>query len=137
MPIWITSSVDCMRSGPGPAVERARATASDGLARPASRSGIAAVHERNDQDHREREKRHAFAKTRIEAGLRIARFRLLRQGDRALGQALEHEAVEVAAFDQFDGGLDAVVRVAGAATDAERTAARGPEARLSVTHASR
>ena len=52
---------------------------------------------------------HAFAKKRIEAGLWIARLRLLRQGDRALGQALEHEVVEVAAFDQFDGGLNAVV----------------------------
>ena len=80
---------------------------------------------------------HAFAKKGIEAGLWIARLRLLRQRDRALGQALEHEVVEVAAFDQFDGGLDAVVRVARAAANAERTAARGREARLSVTHASR
>jgi hypothetical protein len=67
----------------------------------------------------------------------IACLRLLRQGDRALGQALEHQAVEVAAFDQFDGRLDAIVRVAGAAADAERPPARGCKARLSVTHASR
>ncbi len=56
---------------------------------------------------------------------------------RALGEALEYEVVEIASFDQFDGGLNAVVRVAGAAANAERTAAREPEARLSVTHASR
>jgi hypothetical protein len=71
------------------------------------------------------------------SGAWIARLRLLRQRDRALGQALEDEVVEVAAFDRFDGGLDAVVRVARAAAKAERTAARGRETRRSVTHASR
>jgi hypothetical protein len=80
---------------------------------------------------------HTFAKKGIEAGLRIACLRLLCQGDRALGQALEHQVVEVAAFDQLDGGLNTVVRVAGAAANAERTPARGHDARRSVTHASR
>ena len=62
---------------------------------------------------------HAFAKKRIEAGLWIARLRLLRQGDGALRQALEDQVVELATFDEFDGGLNAVARVAGAAANAK------------------
>jgi len=39
--------------------------------------------------------------------------RLLRERDRALGEALEDEDVEVALFDELERGLDAVARVAG------------------------
>ena len=64
---------------------------------------------------------HALAKKRVEAGLSIASLRLLRQGNGSFRQTLEHQVVELATLDQFNGGLNAVARVTGAAADAKRT----------------
>ncbi len=51
---------------------------------------------------------------RIVAGLGIFHPRLLRQRHRALAEAFEHEIVDLALLGEFDRGLDAVARIAGA-----------------------
>lgn len=43
----------------------------------------------------------------------------LAQGDRPLGEALEHQEVEVTPFDQLDRGVDPIVGEAGAGTDSD------------------
>ena len=54
---------------------------------------------------------------RIEARGRIASAFELAQRDGPLGQALEHEEVERAPFDEVDGGVDPVVGETGAGAD--------------------
>src|SRR6185503_20947717 len=68
---------------------------------------------------------HALLEQRIEAGIGIAGLRLLRECDGSLGQALEDDDVEIAAFDELDGRLDAVAGVSGAAADTQGARAHG------------
>ncbi len=63
---------------------------------------------------------------RIETGVGIAPARLLRQRNRALGEAFEHEVVELSARGELDRGLDAVARISGTGADAN-----GPHRRAS------
>jgi hypothetical protein len=57
----------------------------------------------------------------IEARIRLPLPHLLRQRDRALRQALEHEIVEAPALGKIDRGLDAIAGVPGARADPERS----------------
>ena len=54
---------------------------------------------------------------RIEAGVGIAPACLLRERDGALGEAFEHEVVEVSAGGEVGRGLDAVARISGTGAD--------------------
>ena len=54
------------------------------------------------------------------AGLWTAHPGLLREGNSAFGQALEHEVVEVAACRELDRWIEPVARESRAATDPER-----------------
>ena len=60
---------------------------------------------------------HPLLQQRIEAAVRILHARLLRQRNGALAQALEHQILDVALFGEFDRGLDAIARIAGAGSD--------------------
>ena len=64
---------------------------------------------------------HPLGESGVEPGVRIASPLELAQGDRPLGQALEHEEVEVAPLGQVDGRIDAVVAEAGSRPDAHRS----------------
>ena len=60
---------------------------------------------------------HARREQRIVAGVRVLHLDLLRERDRPLGEAFEHEVVETALFGELHGGLDPVSRIACAGTD--------------------
>ncbi len=62
---------------------------------------------------------HAIDEQRIVATVRIARLRLLREGNRALRQALEHEVIEPALRRELDRRLDAIAGIPCAAADAD------------------
>src|SRR6185369_6392188 len=79
-------------------------------------------------DRRAEDTAHPRLEQRIEAGVRLAAACLLRERDRALGEALEDEDVEVAALDELERGLDAIARVAGAGAEAKRAPRRRPPA---------
>ena len=77
------------------------------------------------------------SKQRIVAGARDrCASRLLRERDRALGETLEHEIVELAVFGQFHRRLDAIAGIARAAPDANRRFHSGntPKARHGDRH---
>ena len=60
---------------------------------------------------------HPLFEQRIVAALGILHPRLLRQRHGALAQAFEHQIIDLALFGEFDRGLDAVARIAGAGSD--------------------
>ena len=62
---------------------------------------------------------HSIDQQRVIAERSIAHLRLLRDGDRALGQALEDEVLDAAIFRQLDGRLDAVAGIAGACSNSD------------------
>ena len=62
---------------------------------------------------------HPVAEQRIEARGRIAPPLELAQRDRPLGEALEHQEVEVTPFDEVDRRVDPVVGEAGAGADSD------------------
>ena len=59
----------------------------------------------------------SFGEQRVEALRRVAQPLLLREGDGAFRQTLEDEVLETALLGEFQGGLDAISRVAGAGPD--------------------
>ncbi len=63
---------------------------------------------------------HPLGEQRIVAGSRIVHPAELRQGDGALGQALEDEVVEPPVLGELHGRLDPIAGVAGAAADPDR-----------------
>jgi hypothetical protein len=65
---------------------------------------------------------HARLEQRVEAGVGVAAPGLLRERDRPLGQALEHQHIERAVFGELDRGFDAVAGVAGAGTETKGSA---------------
>ena len=88
-----------------------------------ARDGIGRAHVGHDLDsigrtHAEH-RLHPIDQQRIVAERSIAHLRLLRDGDRALGQALEDEVLNAAAFRQLDGRLNAVAGIACACSDSD------------------
>ena len=71
-------------------------------------------------DARRQQGRDPVSQERIVAGLGAAHPGLLREGNGAFGQALEHEVVEVAACRELDRWIEPVARESRAATDPER-----------------
>ena len=57
---------------------------------------------------------HPLFQQRIVAAFRILHPRLLRQRHRALAETFEHQILDIAFFGEFDRGLDAIARIAGA-----------------------
>jgi hypothetical protein len=72
---------------------------------------------------------------RIEPSVGIADLRLLRDRDGPLRQAFEDDDVEIAAFDELDGRLDAVAGIAGPAADAQRPRAHRRKTPMSTAAA--
>jgi len=92
--------------------------------------GIRSAHVGDDADAALRARRqhraHALLEQRVVAAARVESPRLLREGDGALGEALEHEVVEVTVLGELERGLDAVSGVAGAGAEPDRS--HGPQA---------
>ena len=93
--------------------------------------GICGAHVGDDGgavlDTRRQQGSDPVSQERIVAGLWTAHPGLLREGNSAFGQALEHEVVEVAACRELDRWIEPVARESRAATDPERLHSGTPE----------